>query len=131
MSFSPIDFIFIGCIGYDDKFCWVLRNFDFKPANEIFSKKGKFSTSQKVRFLGVWHRKLTLSKIGVMDVSYIMDSGQNRLYTTFPNFFSLISADPADLSNIEKNHFFLKKSHIFGSKWCSREAKTGSIRKPR
>ena len=43
-----------------------------------------------------------------MDVSYIMDSGQNRLYTTFPNFFSLISADPADLSNIEKNHFFEK-----------------------
>ena len=43
-----------------------------------------------------------------MDVSYIMDSGQNRLYTTFTNFWSLIWADPADLSNIEKNHFFEK-----------------------
>ena len=43
-----------------------------------------------------------------MDVSYIMDSGHIRLYTTFPNFFSLISADPADLLNIEKNHFFEK-----------------------
>ena len=53
MSFSPIDFIFIGCIGYDDNFCWVLRNFDFKPANEIFLKNGNFLTSQKVRFLGV------------------------------------------------------------------------------
>ena len=51
MSFSPIDFIFIGCIGYDDNFCWVLRNFDFKPANEIFSKKGKMSFFQKTCFL--------------------------------------------------------------------------------
>ena len=40
-----------------------------------------------------------------MDVSYIMDSGQNRLYTTFPNIFSLLSADLADLSKIQKNHF--------------------------
>ena len=43
-----------------------------------------------------------------MDMSYIMDSGENWQYTTFPNIFSLISADPADLSNIEKNHFFEK-----------------------
>ena len=47
-----------------------------------------------------------------MDVSYIMDSGQNRLYTTFPNIFSLISADLADLSHIQKNHFS-KKNHDF------------------
>ena len=39
-----------------------------------------------------------------------MDSGQNGLYTTFPNIFSLISADPADLSNVKKNHFFEKIS---------------------
>ena len=43
-----------------------------------------------------------------MDVSYIMDSGQNRLYTTFPNIFSLLSADLADLSHIQKNHFHEK-----------------------
>ena len=43
----------------------------------------------------------------------IMDSGQNSQYTTFPNIFSLISADPADLSHIEKNHFF-EKIPIFG-----------------
>ena len=73
---------------------------------------------------------MTLSKIGVMNVSYIMESGQNGLCTAFPKIFLLMSADPADLSNNEKNHF-LKKSHIFGSKMCSREAKTGSIRKPR
>ena len=108
MSFSPIDFIFIGWIGYEVYFCWVLRNFDFKPANEIFSKKGKIPILKKTWFLGVWSRKLSLSKIGVMDMSYIMDSGQNGLYTTFPNIFSLISADPADLSHIEKNHFFEK-----------------------
>ena len=43
-----------------------------------------------------------------MDVSYIMDSGQNRLYTTFPNIFLLLSADTADLSHIQKNHFHEK-----------------------
>ena len=78
----------------------------------MFSQKGKFSTFQKVLFLGVWCRKLSLNKIGVMDMSYIMDSGQNRLYTTFPNIFSLLSADPADLSYIQKNHFS-KKIHDF------------------
>ena len=41
-------------------------------------------------------------------MSYIMDSDQNGLYTTFPNFFLLISADPADLSKNQKNHFFEK-----------------------
>ena len=40
-----------------------------------------------------------------MDMSYIMDFGQNRLYTTFPNIFSLLSADPDDLSYTQKNHF--------------------------
>ena len=120
MSFSLMEVIFIGWVGDIYNFCWVLRNFDFKPANEIFSKKCKFSISRKVCFLGVWHRKLTLSKIGVMDVSYIMDSGQNRLYTTFPNFFSLISADPADLSHIEKNHFF-EKNPIFLDRKCALE----------
>ena len=74
----------------------------------MFPQKGKFSTFQKVLFLGVWCRKLSLSKIGVMNMSYIMDSGSNRLYTTFPNIFSLLSADPADLSHIQKNHFHEK-----------------------
>ena len=128
MSFSPIDFIFIGCIGYDDNFCWVLRNFDFKPANEIFSKKGKMSFFQKTCFLGVWPRKLSLSKIGLMDMSYIMDFGLNGLYTTFPNFFLLISADSADLSKKIKIVIFWKKSPFFESKMCSRGAKSGSIR---
>ena len=35
-----------------------------------------------------------------MDVSYIMDSSQNRLYITFPKLDSLIFADTADLSHM-------------------------------
>ena len=48
-----------------------------------------------------------------MDMSYIMDSGQNRLYTTFPNIFLLISADPVDLSNIEKIIFWKNPGYFF------------------
>ena len=61
-----------------------------------------------------------------MDMSYIMDSGQNGLYTTFPNIFALLSADSADLSKNQKNHFFLK-SPFFELKMCSRGVKSGSI----
>eukprot|EP00493_Phyllostaurus_siculus_P000999 UN01005 len=46
--------------------------------------------------------KLTLGNIGVMNMSYIMDSGSNRLYTTFANIDALLSADPIDLSYIQK-----------------------------
>ena len=116
MSFYPIELIFIGWIGDIWKFFWVLRNFEFKPANGIFWQKCKFPAFQKVLFLEVWCRKLTLSKIGVMDMSYIMDSGQNRLYTTFPNIFSLLSADPADLSYIQKKSFFQKNPWFFDRK---------------
>ena len=62
-----------------------------------------------------------------MDMSYIMDSGQNGLYTTFPNIFSLLSADSADLSKNQKKIIFLKKSPFFESKMCSRGVKSGSI----
>ena len=48
-----------------------------------------------------------------MDMFYIMDSGQNGLKTTFPNIFSLISAD---LSKNPKNHFFKKKRDFFDQK---------------
>ena len=76
------------------------------------SQKGEFLAFQKTRFLGVSCRKLSLNKIGVMDMSYIMDSGLNRLKTTLPNIFLLISADSADLPQIQKNHFS-KKIHDF------------------
>ena len=64
-----------------------------------------------------------------MDMSYIMDSGQNRLYTTFTNIFSLISADPADLSKCQKNRIFEKTNAILTSKISSRDVKTGPIGK--
>ena len=63
---------------------------------------------------------MSLNRIGVMDMSYIMDSGSNRLYTTFPDIFSLISADPADLSHNQKNHFFEKNAIFFDQK-CALE----------
>ena len=78
------------------------------PQMRYFQKKYELPFFQKWWFWGVRPRKLSLNKIGVMDMSYIMDSGQNRLYTTFPNIFSLLSADPADLSYIQKNHFHEK-----------------------
>ena len=52
-----------------------------------------------------------------MDMSYIMDSGLNTQYTTFPNIFSLISADSADLSKSQKNHIFEKKGDFFIENW--------------
>ena len=58
-----------------------------------------------------------------MDMSYIMDSGQHGLYTTFPNIFSLLSAD---LSKNQKIHFF-EKIAIFESKMCSRGVKSVSM----
>ena len=126
MSFYPMELIFIGWVGDIWEFYWVLRNFEFWPANGIFSQKSKFAFFQKVLFWGVWCRKLSLSKIGVMDMSYIIENKSNRLKTTFPNIFSLISADPADLSKNQKNHFS-KKNHDFWIKMCSRGAKSGSI----
>ena len=112
MSFYPIYLIFIGWIGEDWEFFWVPRNFEFLPTNGIFSWKREFPTFRKWPFLGVWCRKLSLGKIGVTDMSYIMDSGQNRSYPTFPNIFSSISAESTDLSKNQKNHFF-KKIAIF------------------
>ena len=55
-----------------------------------------------------------------MDMSYIMDFADFWLYTTFPNIFSLISADPADLPHIQKNHFH-EKNPIFLDRKCALE----------
>ena len=112
MSFCPIYFIFIGWIAETYKFLWLPRNFDFKPTNEIFSQKRIFLNFQKRPFLGVSCRKLIFWKIGVIDMTYIMDSGQMTLYTTFPNFFWYKSAVSADLSKNQKNHFFEKNGHF-------------------
>ena len=100
------------------------------PQMRYFQKKCELPFFQKWWFWGVRPRKLSLNKIGVMDMSYIIENKSNRLKTTFPEIFSLLSADPADLSHIQKI-IFLKKLHIFGSKMFSRRANIGSIREPR
>ena len=66
--------------------------------------------TRKWPFLGVWCRKLTFRENGVMDMANMLDSGQNSPNTTFPNIFSLISADSADLLKSQKNHILKKKS---------------------
>ncbi len=117
MSFYPIPFIFRGCIGENQEFYWVPRNFGFWPTNEIFSRKRKKDGFRKWPFLGVWCRKSNLVKIGVIDMAYIMDSGQNRVYTTFPNFFSWKSAISADLSQYQKNRFSKKNAVFLIENW--------------
>ena len=52
-----------------------------------------------------------------MDMANILDSGQNSPNTTFPNIFSLISADSADLSKSQKNHIFEKEGDFFIDNW--------------
>ena len=108
MSFYPIDFIFIGWVGYDMEYFRVPRNFDFKPTNPIFSPKRQMNHFRKWPFLGVWCRKLTFRENGVMDMANMLDSVLNRLYTTFPNIISVISAISADLSKSQKNHILEK-----------------------
>ena len=98
---------------------------NLNPQTEYFHKKVNFHFFKKC-YLRVWCRKLSLNKIGLMDMSYIMDSGQNRLYTTFTNIFGLLSAD---LSKNQKNHFS-KKNHDFwikhvlwrGQIWFNRDS---------
>ena len=48
-----MDFIFIGCIAEDRKIFWVIRNFENKPTNVIFSQKRHFDFSKMAVFRGV------------------------------------------------------------------------------
>ena len=81
----------------------------------IFTKRW-ISIFSKMAIFGGVMSKIEFKKIGYMDMSYIMESSQNGSYTTFPNFFSLISAESADLSHNQKKHFFQKKSWFFDRK---------------
>ena len=128
MSFYPFELIFIGWVGDIWEFYWVLRNFEFKPANGIFWQKCKFPAFQKVLFLEVWCRKLSLSKIGVMDMSYIIENKSNRSKTTFPKIFFINIGRSGRFIKKLKIVMFWKKSPFFESKMCSRGAKSGSIR---
>ena len=127
MSFSPIDFIFIGCIGYELYFCWVLRNFDFKPTNEIFSKKKvKCRFFKKRVFWGydlenwVW-AKLVLWICPILWIRVKM--GYTQLSLTFFHYYRPIRPIYQKIKKI----IFLKKSPFFESKMCSRGVKSGSI----
>ena len=114
-SFYLIHFIFILWIDDTISFFWVLKNFDSKHTNEIFKENNVIYSFLKSTFFEVWLRKLSLSKIGFMDMPYMMDSGLNNQYTSFPNIFSLKSGESADLSHNQTNRIFQKIS-IFGSK---------------
>ena len=129
MSFYPIDFIFIGWVGYDKNLFRVPRNFDFKPTNPIFSPKRQMNHFRKWPFLGVWCRKLTFRENGVMDMANMLDSGQNSPNTTFPNIFSLISAISANLSKIENSLFLSNFSAFFTQKFNLKKWKIAKCRK--
>ena len=62
----------------------VAINIAFRSANEILSKKNVNYPFSKMTILGgaspVQLRKLHLNKIGVTDMSYIMNSDQNNIY---------------------------------------------------
>ena len=72
MSFYPISFIFIGCIGQAMSFFGYREMSDFDPQTKYFHENVKM-TFRKRPFLGVWQRKLSLVKIGYIDIAYIMD----------------------------------------------------------
>ena len=116
MSFYPISFIFIGCIGQVVRFFWVPRNFGFWPTNQIFWQKCEKWTFQKRPFLGVWCRKIDFCENGCIDMAYIMDSGQKTLYTTFPNIYSWKSAISAILFKKWFFPYFDKKRQFFNWK---------------
>ena len=118
MSFSPIDFIFIGCMVYDDKFCWVLRNFECIPTNGIFSQKGEFPFFQKVPFLGcdvenwVW-TKLALWICPILWIR--VKIGYTQLSLTFFHYYRPIRPIYQKIKKI----IFPKKNHDFWIKKCA------------
>ena len=127
-SFYPIWMIFTGWIGQYVKFLGVLQKFRFLTHKSIFWQKCIFLTFRKWPILGVWQPKYSFRENPVLDMDNMLDSGQKYPYSTFPNIFSLVSANSIDLSKSQKNHLFEKKIHFlskFGSKF--RNVKTGPI----
>ena len=64
--------------------------------------------------------KIEFEQIWSDAYAHIMDSGSNRLYTTFPNIIAFISAVPHQ--KIFKKHF-LDKNHIFLDRKCAPEGR--------
>ena len=86
------------------------------PQMRYFQKNVNYTFFKNGDFGGVRPRKLSLNKIGVMDMSYIMDSGKNSLYTTFPNIFFIIIGRFGRFINKPKKSYFWKKCKFFNQK---------------
>jgi len=56
--------------------------------------------------------KIEIREIGVMNMAYIMESGQNKLYTTFTNFFHK-NWPYRSICRKRKNNFPKKKNAFF------------------
>ena len=106
------------------------RNFDFKPANEIFSKNVNYPFFKNGDFGGydlenwVW-TKLALWICPILWISFKIVYTQLSL--TFFYYYRPIRPIYQQIKKI----IFLKKMLIFESKICCRRAKTGSIGTPR
>ena len=91
-------------------FRWYSETSNFNPQTRYFQKNVKYRFFNNEFLVEYDLKKLNLREIGIMDMSFIMDFAENHRYTTFPNIFSSISAESADLSHNQKNHIFEKKS---------------------
>ena len=90
MSLCPIYFIFGGRIGDGLKFFWICRNFDCKPTNETFSTKFlcEFWDCRILPYLGVWPRKLNITKMSLPDVNSICLNGGQKYNAYLSHAFS-------------------------------------------
>ena len=123
MSFYPFELIFIGWIGDIWEFFLVLTNF---PQTEYFHKKVNFYFVTKCYFWGcdvenwVW-TKLALWMCPILWIR--VKIGYTQLSLTFFYYYRPIWP----IYHTSKKIIFSKKSMIFWSKICSREAKSGSM----
>ena len=95
-------------LNFNTSFCWSHTD-ERRQENGIWLLSSKTSETFPTDFALKSNRKYHSSRLPIIN---IVDSGQNSLYTTFPNISLLISTDQADLSLMKKNHFS-KKSMIF------------------
>ena len=72
-----------------------------------------FFDFQKIVIFRSVTSKIEFRQIACIDMVYTMNSSQNKLYTTFPNFFSYISAISADLLKNQKLKSIFEKKDIF------------------
>lgn len=123
MTFSTIDFIFIDWICYDAYFCWVYRNFDFKPANEIFAGKCKIPIFQKTCFLGMTS-KIEFEQNWSYGYVLYRYYGFHRflIIQNFPWLLFINIGRSGRFIKKLKNHFF-NKNHIFLDRKCALEGR--------